>query len=549
MSPQLPTACQEDRRGEAREEEADGRHRRQIGWLSTPPARLFQVHVGPKAPGKPLLSGLLSRTTPSKRSGPSTSPWGRAKQLPMQAFMLYMSGSGVQIFSMGIVFMLLLSPFKNIAGMNQAFAQFAPTTAANPKSLTTLIGQKTLFILCINACGRTLEMSVYGVATDWDRRLASIRNEGNSTRDRVILTYVLWYSTAYRFYYGLHRIPISSSRFMKWSFRSGQTSITTFSLTSSDTLPSPHPTWRALTRWASDEPRTVTSKDILITVVELVFFVGHERCEIDFVTHCLLTDLLVVYLFLVSYGRSKPEQIHLVIPNFLQDCNDRNPLIRALAIRTMSYIPIPVVTDALNDNLRYCLKDNDPYVRKMAAICVAKLYAADPRRAEKSGFVEMLRDLMLDNNATVVANAVAALSEIGDRQDGVIFKLNLTTSNKLLAALDTSPSTPFSLACYNDRVGTPSPRLFSVPSVAKIALFSAGGRYRRSLRTSFPLRRGASGGGSRAILSSGQASASKKWVLAWVAGIFPGLRRQLQLNRTFLTTVLQFRSPAALTGI
>jgi hypothetical protein len=41
-----------------------------------------------------------------------------AKSLPMQAFMLYMSGGGVQIFSMGIVFMLLLSPFKNVAAIN-----------------------------------------------------------------------------------------------------------------------------------------------------------------------------------------------------------------------------------------------------------------------------------------------------------------------------------------------------------------------------------------------------------------------------------------------
>lgn len=32
--------------------------------------------------------------------------------------MLYMSGGGVQIFSMGIVFMLLFSPFKNVAGLN-----------------------------------------------------------------------------------------------------------------------------------------------------------------------------------------------------------------------------------------------------------------------------------------------------------------------------------------------------------------------------------------------------------------------------------------------
>jgi len=35
------------------------------------------------------------------------------KSLPMQAFMMYMSGGGVQIFSMGIVAMLLLSLFKS----------------------------------------------------------------------------------------------------------------------------------------------------------------------------------------------------------------------------------------------------------------------------------------------------------------------------------------------------------------------------------------------------------------------------------------------------
>ena len=40
------------------------------------------------------------------------------KSLPMQAFMLYMSGGGVQIFSMGIVAMLLLSPFKNLSTVN-----------------------------------------------------------------------------------------------------------------------------------------------------------------------------------------------------------------------------------------------------------------------------------------------------------------------------------------------------------------------------------------------------------------------------------------------
>ncbi|XP_006458165.1 hypothetical protein AGABI2DRAFT_148659 [Agaricus bisporus var. bisporus H97] len=190
------------------------------------------------------------------------------------------------------------------------------------------------------------------------------------------------------------------------------------------------------------DKKYVKRKTVLKRIVANITMGNDMSPLFNDVIQCLGTPLLeikkMVYLYLVSYGRSKPNQIHLVIPYFLQDVNDRNPLIRALAIRTMSYIPIPVVTESLTENLRHCLKDRDAYVRKTAAICVAKLYAADPRRAEKGGFVEMLRDLMLDGNATVVANAVAALSEIGDRQDGVIFKLNLATAHKLLSALEES---------------------------------------------------------------------------------------------------------------
>ncbi|KIJ17058.1 hypothetical protein PAXINDRAFT_73780, partial [Paxillus involutus ATCC 200175] len=70
-----------------------------------------------------------------------------AKSLPMQAFMLYMSGGGVQIFSMGIVLMLLLTPFKNILGINAAFAPFAPTSS-NANSLETLPLQKLAYVAC-----------------------------------------------------------------------------------------------------------------------------------------------------------------------------------------------------------------------------------------------------------------------------------------------------------------------------------------------------------------------------------------------------------------
>ncbi|KAF8479119.1 DUF1077-domain-containing protein [Russula ochroleuca] len=73
------------------------------------------------------------------------------KSLPMQAFMLYMSGGGVQIFSMGIVAMLLLSPFKNLSSMNIAFAPFAPgpsSSSPSANSLSTLPLQKLAYLVC-----------------------------------------------------------------------------------------------------------------------------------------------------------------------------------------------------------------------------------------------------------------------------------------------------------------------------------------------------------------------------------------------------------------
>ncbi|KAL7413235.1 putative endoplasmic reticulum protein [Mrakia frigida] len=70
-----------------------------------------------------------------------------AKSLPMQAFMLYMSGSGVQIFSMGTVFMLLSNPIKGVLGIQKAFEPFrlGPNSKEAPASL---LPPMLVFILC-----------------------------------------------------------------------------------------------------------------------------------------------------------------------------------------------------------------------------------------------------------------------------------------------------------------------------------------------------------------------------------------------------------------
>ena len=71
------------------------------------------------------------------------------------------------------------------------------------------------------------------------------------------------------------------------------------------------------------------------------------------------------------------------------------------------------ITEYLCEPLRKCLKDEDPYVRKTAAVCVAKLYDISADLVQEQGFLDALKELLSDSNPMVVANAVAALSEIG----------------------------------------------------------------------------------------------------------------------------------------
>lgn len=125
------------------------------------------------------------------------------------------------------------------------------------------------------------------------------------------------------------------------------------------------------------------------------------------------------------------------------------------------------IIDYLPDPLRKCLRDDNPYVRKTAAICVVKLYDLKPSLAIEHGFIDTLREMVADSNPMVravativifcsasygrraltglccsssphqvVANAVAALSEIHEAAETHdIFIIDAATLSKLLIAL------------------------------------------------------------------------------------------------------------------
>lgn len=160
------------------------------------------------------------------------------------------------------------------------------------------------------------------------------------------------------------------------------------------------------------------------------------------VVNCMQTDNLelkkLVYLYLMNYAKSQPDMAILAVNTFVKDCEDTNPLIRSLAVRTMGCIRVDKITEYLCEPLRKCLKDEDPYVRKTAAVCVAKLHDINAQMVEDQGFLDSLRDLLSDSNPMVVANAVAAISEIMETSSTAsqIIDLNSQIINKLLTALN-----------------------------------------------------------------------------------------------------------------
>ncbi|CAK0783703.1 hypothetical protein CVIRNUC_006902 [Coccomyxa viridis] len=158
------------------------------------------------------------------------------------------------------------------------------------------------------------------------------------------------------------------------------------------------------------------------------------------VVNCMQTDDLelkkLVYLYLINYAKSQPDLAIMAVNTFVKDSQDPNPLIRALAVRTMGCIRVDKITEYLCDPLQRCLKDDDPYVRKTAAVCVAKLFDINPELVEDRGFLDLLKDLLADSNPMVVANAVAALADIRETSTRNIFTLNTQSLQKLLRALN-----------------------------------------------------------------------------------------------------------------
>nr|POE54561.1 ap-2 complex subunit beta [Quercus suber] len=132
---------------------------------------------------------------------------------------------------------------------------------------------------------------------------------------------------------------------------------------------------------------------------------------------------------------AKPDIALKALPILLTDLDDSNPLMRALALRTISYIHVRQFVEATTQPCKSLLKDPDPYVRKTAAFTVAKLYDHDRHLVENSDLIDRLNLMLRDDNAAVVSSALAALMDIWERSESIKLTIDYANASKIVQIL------------------------------------------------------------------------------------------------------------------
>lgn len=86
----------------------------------------------------------------------------------------------------------------------------------------------------------------------------------------------------------------------------------------------------------------------------------------------------LVYIYILRYAEQEQDLALLSINTFQKDLSDKNQLIRAMALRVMSGIRVPVISPIVMLGIKKCVTDLSPYVRKIAAHAIPKCYQYAP---------------------------------------------------------------------------------------------------------------------------------------------------------------------------
>lgn len=118
----------------------------------------------------------------------------------------------------------------------------------------------------------------------------------------------------------------------------------------------------------------------------------------------------LVYIYLIHHAEQEPDLALLSINTIQKSLSDSNPQVRALALKTMSGIRVPVISQIVLLAIKKGTGDMSPYVRRAAAMAIPKCFRLDPNQAPQ--LIDYLSTLLGDKQYYVAGAAVMAFMEI-----------------------------------------------------------------------------------------------------------------------------------------
>lgn len=124
----------------------------------------------------------------------------------------------------------------------------------------------------------------------------------------------------------------------------------------------------------------------------------------------------LVYIYLLQHAEHEPDTALLSINTIQKSLTDTNPQLRALALRVMSSIRVPVISQIVSLGIKRGVGDMSPYVRRAAALAIPKCYRLDPNTEPQ--LLDYLSIVLGDKQYFVNGAAVASFLELcPDRLD------------------------------------------------------------------------------------------------------------------------------------
>ncbi|KAL7279380.1 hypothetical protein ACG7TL_007221 [Trametes sanguinea] len=118
----------------------------------------------------------------------------------------------------------------------------------------------------------------------------------------------------------------------------------------------------------------------------------------------------LVYIYLLRYAEQEPDLALLSINTFQKDLSDPNPLIRAMALRVLSGIKVPMIGSIVVLAIKKCAADISPYVRKAAALAIPKLYHLDS--SHQPELIKIICTLLKDQSPLSIGSVAVAFDAV-----------------------------------------------------------------------------------------------------------------------------------------